>query len=240
MMNNHNDVFFSLENIKSGYGNKEILHGISMFINRNEIVSLIGHNGAGKTTLLRTIFGLILIREGEIIYDGIPINSFSPNRLMMNGMVYVPQERNVFPTLTVMENIQLSNIVDIDNKKFSNRLNWIFNLFPILNSRKYQKAGTLSGGEQKMLAISMALMVEPKMILLDEPSLGLSPILVKKFMDTLKKLNSELMLTILLVEQNLRQALRIANRVYVMKNGSIVKEISGGEMKNQEELWKLL
>lgn len=233
-------MLLSTENIRSGYGKKEVLHGVSINIAENEIVVMIGHNGAGKTTLIKTIFGLIKNTGGTICYGGNSVTGFSPNKIMRGGIVYVPQERNVFPTLTVLENMQVSDHITRNPSTFTKRFEQITELFPILQERKAQQAGTLSGGEQKMLALSMALIVEPKLILLDEPSLGLSPMYVKKFMDTLKKLNNEMNLTIFLVEQNIKQSLRIADRVYALKSGLISNEFSGSELAEKTDLWKLL
>lgn len=233
-------MLLSTENIRSGYGKKEVLHGVSINIGKNEIVVMIGHNGAGKTTLIKTIFGLIKNTDGRVVYNEKPITGLTPNKIMHGGIVYVPQERNVFPTLTVLENMQVSDHILKNPSTFLQRFEQITNLFPVLRERKSQQAGTLSGGEQKMLALSMALIVEPKLILLDEPSLGLSPMYVKKFMDTLKKLNKEMNLTIFLVEQNIKQSLRIADRVYAMKGGSISDEFSGSDLAERTDLWKLL
>ena len=229
-----------ISDVRSGYGKKEVLHGVSLSINEKEIVVMIGHNGAGKTTLLKSVFGLIRTSTGEIIYNDQSIRGFSPHKNMQEGIIYVPQERNVFPGLTVLENMQVSDHILNAPSTFDKSFAQITELFPVIRERRTQRAGTLSGGEQKMLALSMALIVRPKLILLDEPSLGLSPINVKKFMDTLKLLNKEMDLTIFLIEQNIKQSLRIAQRVYVMKGGLISNEYSGSELLKKEDLWKLL
>lgn len=226
--------------LHSGYGKKEVLHGVSLSINEKEIVVMIGHNGAGKTTLLKSIFGLVKVSSGDVTYNQKSMRGFSPNKIMQEGIVYVPQERNVFPGLTVLENLQVSDHIFNKTATFEKRLEQITNLFPVIKERTAQRAGVLSGGEQKMLALSMALIVQPKLILLDEPSLGLSPINVKRFMDTLKLLNQEMDFTIFLVEQNIKQSLRIANRVYVMKGGLISNEYLGSELMNKDDLWKLM
>jgi branched-chain amino acid transport system ATP-binding protein len=233
-------LFLLIDNIRSGYGKKEVLHGVSIHINENEIVVMVGHNGAGKTTLVKSVFGLIRINSGKISYNDKLISEISPNKILLEGIVYVPQERNVFPTLTVLENMQVSDHLSNNSSTFYERLDQITELFPVIKERQLQRAGTLSGGEQKMLALSMALIVHPKLILLDEPSLGLSPFYVKKFMDTLKMLNGEMDLTIFLIEQNIRQSLRIADRVYVMKGGLISNEFLGSELMDKDDLWKLL
>jgi branched-chain amino acid transport system ATP-binding protein len=230
----------SIGNLHSGYGKKEVLHGISLNIHEKEIVVMIGHNGAGKTTLLKSIFGLVKITSGEVTYNQKAIQGLSPAKIMQAGIVYVPQERNVFPGLTVLENLQVADHIFNHRTSFEKRMEQITGLFPVIRERSSQRAGTLSGGEQKMLALSMALIVQPKLILLDEPSLGLSPVNVKRFMDTLQHLNKEMDFTIFLIEQNVKQSLRIAHRVYVMKGGQISNEYSGSELMNKEDLWKLM
>lgn len=226
--------------ISSGYGKKEVLHSLDLFVNKGEIVVLFGHNGAGKTTTLKTIFGLIKPKVGSINYLDKDISNSKSSENIKNGMVFVPQEENVFSSLSVFDNLDIA-FKTINNSKIpEGDLKKIYKIFPILEERKKQKAGTLSGGEQKMLALSMALIIKPEIILLDEPSLGLSPILVKKFIDTIEALNKQEGMTILLVEQNIKPALKIAHRIYVMKMGRIIKECKGKDLNKREDLINLL
>jgi branched-chain amino acid transport system ATP-binding protein len=236
------DLTLSLQimSIKSGYGKKEVLHNVTLTINKKEIVALIGHNGAGKTTLLKSVYGLVNVFEGRILYKGKIITNIRPDKILKTGIVYVPQERNVFPGLSVLENLQISDHMNAGSSSFNSRFEKASDLFPIIKERIKQKAGTLSGGEQKMLALSMAFIVGPELILLDEPSLGLSPNNIAKIMEKLKFLCKSMGISILLVEQNIRQSLRIADRAYVLKGGVIVHEFSRTEKLKQKDYWKFL
>ena len=205
------------------YGNVEALHGVNLSVQQGEMVTLLGANGAGKTTTLRTISGLLRPTRGEILFESRPIHQIPPHRLAGMGIAHAPEGRRIFGTLTVRENLNLGAFSRNDPVKTAETLRWIFELFPVLAQRREQLAGTLSGGEQQMLAIGRALMANPRILLLDEPSLGLAPLLVKAIFQTLWEIN-ESGVTIVLVEQNARAALKLAHRGYVMEVGHIVLE----------------
>ncbi|MBI5075376.1 MAG: ABC transporter ATP-binding protein [Nitrospirae bacterium] len=207
-----------LENIHAGYGPVKALKGIDMEVNRGEIVSLIGSNGAGKSTCLMTISGILKSRSGTILLGDTDIAGLPPHRIVQMGVSQVPEGRRIFPRLTVFENLQMGAF--LGRGDFRASLEKICRLFPILDERKDQPGGTLSGGEQQMLAIGRALMSNPDILLLDEPSLGLAPIMVSKIFKTIQEISSE-GITILLVEQNARAALKLSHRGYVLENGSI-------------------
>lgn len=205
------------------YGNIEVLHGINLRVEQGEIVAILGANGAGKSTTLLTISGLVRPFGGSIKFDGNPIHKLPAHVIVKNGIAHAPEGRRVFGTLTVQENINLGAFICNDFTRIRKTQDWIYSLFPILAQRRQQLSGTLSGGEQQMLAIARALMSEPKILLLDEPSLGLAPLLVQTIFQTLREINST-GVTIMLVEQNARAALRLANRGYVMEVGNVVLE----------------
>ncbi|GER79933.1 MAG: ABC transporter ATP-binding protein [Anaerolineaceae bacterium] len=211
----------TLENVHSYYGRIHALKGISLTVEKGEIVTLIGANGAGKSTTLRTISGLIHPREGRILLKGQDISQTSPHHIVNAGVGHVPEGRGIFPKLTVKENLEMGAFVVDDPEEVARRMNHAFELFPRLKERAFQKGGTLSGGEQQMLATARGLMLNPSLLMLDEPSMGLSPVLVELIFDTIKKLNDQ-GVTILLVEQNALMALSIAHRGYVLQTGSIV------------------
>lgn len=193
-----------------------------MEISEGEIITLIGANGAGKTTSLMSICGLVPPDSGEILFFGRPIHKMSPDKIVSLGISQVPEGRRIFPNLTVLENLRMGAFLRKDKDGIKNDLEYIFELFPILTQRRHQTGGTLSGGEQQMLAISRALMARPRLLLLDEPSLGLAPKIIKQIFEIIKKINREHKTTIFLVEQNANLALQAADMGYVMENGSIV------------------
>ena len=209
-----------LENVHTNYGPIEILKGINLEVREGEIVTIIGANGAGKTTTLMTISGINKVKKGAITFGGKNIENLSPHEIVKAGISQVPEGRHIFPRLTVRENLEMGAFQRTDTQNIPSDLERIFNLFTILKERQSQKGGTLSGGEQQMLAIARALMAKPKLMLLDEPSLGLAPILVSKIFEVIKELNKS-GTTILLVEQNARMALQVAQRGYVMEIGQI-------------------
>lgn len=211
-----------LDNIHTFYGNIEALKGVSLTISQGEIVTLIGANGAGKTTTLMTICGIIQPRKGRILFNGEPIHKETANRIVDLGISQVPEGRRIFPHLTVMENLDMGAFLRRDRAGIKEDLAYIFDIFPVLAQRRNQTGGTLSGGEQQMLAISRALMARPRLLLLDEPSLGLAPLLVKQIFNIIAKINAEQNTTILLVEQNANLALKAAHRGYVLENGRIL------------------
>jgi branched-chain amino acid transport system ATP-binding protein len=223
-----------INNIETYYGAVQALRGIDLEVNQGEIVTLIGSNGAGKSTTLKSISGLAKVKTGSITFKEQDITNKQPHMMNLLGMAHVPEGRRIFGSLSVRENLLLGAYSVKDKKLVEQRMEEAFEMFPILKSRIDQKGGTMSGGEQQMLAIARALMMKPELLMLDEPSMGLAPIIVEQIFDIILKLNSE-GITILLVEQNAFQALSIAHRGYVIQNGSIVLSGSGEELiKNSE------
>lgn len=227
-----------LVDVQTFYGNIQALKGVSMDIHEGEIVTLIGANGAGKTTTLMSISGVVPPRSGEILFFGKPIHKMSPDKIVSLGISQAPEGRHIFPQLTVMENLRMGAFLRNDRDGIKRDLEYIFDLFPILTSRRHQTGGTLSGGEQQMLTISRALMARPKLLLLDEPSLGLAPKIVKQIFEIIKKINTDHGTTVFLVEQNANLALQTANRGYVMENGRVVLEGTAGELLSNEDVKK--
>ena len=240
------DVCLAIENLSVNYGAVEALRGVSLKICRGEIVTLIGGNGAGKTTLLRTISGLVRPKSGTIRYritekgphvGEHSLTTVAPHKIVERGLSHVPEGRLVFPDLTVLENLELGAYIRSGSAELRQDLERGFTLFPRLAERRAQKAGTLSGGEQQMLAIARALMAHPKVLLMDEPSLGLAPLLVRTIFSTITEIN-KLGTTILLVEQNAHMALSIATRGYVLETGGIVLEGKASDLAANEEVRK--
>ncbi len=216
----------SVRGVKTFYGNIIALKGVDLDVNEGEIVTLIGANGAGKSTLMMTIFGKPRAREGVITYRGQDITNLPTHEIARLGINQSPEGRRIFPRMTVYENLQMGAAVD-DFRHFDADLERVTTIFPRLKERLYQRGGTLSGGEQQMLAIARALMARPKLLLLDEPSLGLAPIIVKQIFEVIREINSEQGMTVFLVEQNAYHALKLANRGYVMVNGVITMSGTG-------------
>lgn len=210
-----------LRNVDTFYGNIQALKRISIDINEGEIVALIGANGAGKSTTLMTICGVTPPRSGEILFQDTPIHKMPTDKIVSMGLVQVPEGRRIFPGMSVLENLEMGTFLRRDKSDILKDIDYVFDLFPILAQRRSQLGGTLSGGEQQMLAISRALMARPRVLLLDEPSLGLAPLIIKQIFDIIKKINQEQKTTVFLVEQNANQALKLAHRGYVMENGRI-------------------
>ena len=219
-----------LTNVNTYYGKIHALKGVSLTVERGEIVTLIGSNGAGKTTTLRTISGLLRPKQGDIKLNGISTISVSPHKIVEMGVGHVPEGRGIFPALTVFENLEMGAFLLRNPAEFDRRIALVFSIFPRLQERMTQRGGTLSGGEQQMLAIGRALMQQPDILLLDEPSMGLAPLLVEEIFNIIRKLNSEEGTTILLVEQNAQAALQVANRAYVLETGRITMSGSADEM----------
>jgi len=219
------------------YGDVQALWEVSIQVEEGAIVALVGANGAGKTTLLKTISGINSAARGEILFSGEPLKNLKPQNIVDRGIMHVPEGRRLFANLTVLENLRLGAYVPRARPFFAESLERSFTLFPVLQTRKDQKAGSLSGGEQQMLAIARALMGRPKLLMLDEPSLGLSPIFVKTIFELIRTLNEQ-KATILLVEQNINQALKIAHQAYVLKTGKIVMSGAGNELLADEEIRK--
>jgi branched-chain amino acid transport system ATP-binding protein len=226
-----------IDNLVVAYGGIEALKGISLEVPEGKIVTLIGANGAGKSTTLRSIVGLVKPKGGSISYNGKNLLSEKTKDLVKQGIALVPEGRRIFPNLTVLENLKIGAFYRKDEKAIKEDMEWVFNLFPRLKERTWQQAGTLSGGEQQMLAVGRALMSRPKFLMMDEPSLGLAPIIVKELFEIIKKIHSQGM-TILLIEQNANAALKIADIGYVMETGSITMKGSGSELLSNEDIKK--
>ncbi|MBT9253667.1 MAG: ABC transporter ATP-binding protein [Brockia lithotrophica] len=224
-----------IENVHVYYGRIHALKGISLAVEAGEIVTLIGANGAGKTTLLRAISGLVPVREGSITFEGRPLMRLKAEEIVRLGISHVPEGRRIFANMTVRENLALGAYLRRDPKEVAESLERVFALFPRLKERLQQKAGTLSGGEQQMLAIARALMARPRLLLLDEPSLGLAPLLVRQIFATLKEINEQ-GTTLLLVEQNAHMALSVAHRGYVLETGRIVLADTADRLRASEEV----
>lgn len=226
-----------VKNLHVYYGGIHALKGIDMEVPAGKIITLIGANGAGKSTTLRTITGLVEKSEGEIYYKEREISNLETRERTVEGLVMVPEGRRIFPNLTVYENLQLGAYKRTDNEGIKKDLKWVYELFPRLEERLTQKAGTLSGGEQQMLAVGRALMSQPELLLMDEPSLGLAPLLVKEIFEIIEEINSQ-GTTILLIEQNAYAALNIADYAYVMETGEIIMEGPGKELLKNEDVKK--
>ncbi|HEU6436180.1 MAG TPA: ABC transporter ATP-binding protein [Nitratidesulfovibrio sp.] len=226
-----------LRNVNAFYGNIQALRDINLTIGQGEIVTLIGANGAGKTTTLMTVCGAVPPRTGEVLFEGKPIHAMKPNEVVRLGISQVPEGRLIFPDLTVQENLDLGAFLRNDKDGIARDLDYIFGLFPILAQRRKQAGGTLSGGEQQMLAISRAIMGRPRLLLLDEPSLGLAPIIIQQIFDIIRKINAD-GTTVFLVEQNANQALKIAHRAYVMETGRITLEDTAANLLVNEDVKK--
>jgi branched-chain amino acid transport system ATP-binding protein len=227
----------TIENVAASYGHVQALKGISLQVEDREVVTLIGSNGAGKSTLLKTISGLLKLNTGKIIFNGEEIHGLPPEKIIAKGIAHCPEGRKVFSELSVRENLEMGAYLQKSKGAVEERISIIFQSFPILKERQNQMAGTLSGGEQQQLAIARALMSNPKMVLFDEPSLGLAPILVDLVEDTIVKLKKDGH-TILLVEQNANMALRVSEHAYVIETGRIILKGSSSELKKDERVMK--
>ena len=230
-------AILEVKDLEVYYGVIPAIKGISFEVNPGEIIALIGANGAGKTTTLQTITGLIPSKSGHIVYDGKDITRMPGHKLVSMGMAHVPEGRRVFAQLTVLQNLKLGAYTRKDKAEIEETLKVIYSRFPRLEERKNQMAGTLSGGEQQMLAMGRALMSHPKLIVMDEPSMGLSPIYVNEIFDIIQKINGD-GTTVLLVEQNAKKALSIAHRAYVLETGKIVLSGDAGELMNDDSVKK--
>ena len=225
-----------VKGLSAGYGRAQVLWDVSLEVPQGEIVSLVGSNGAGKTTLLRTISGFIRPMKGEILFCGADIAAMPPQEIVRAGISQVPQGRQLFPRMTVAENLEMGAAYLAEARRHSNEtMDWVFSLFPRLRERMNQSAGTMSGGEQQMLAIGRALMAKPRLLMVDEPSLGLAPNLVSFVFEVVKMVNRE-GVSVLLVEQNVKQSLKIASNAYVLENGRIALEGTGPSMLNDSHV----
>jgi len=227
-----------VQNIYSGYGKIEVLHDISIHVEQNEIVCIIGPNGSGKSTLLKTIFGLIQPRQGSILLSGKEITQAEPEEKVRMGISYIPQGKNIFPSLSVRENLEMGGTPLGHSKTIEKAIQNLFQRYSILDNRKEMKAGSLSGGEKQLLALAMGIMVEPKLMLLDEPSLGLAPKMIEEIYGRINTINHE-KVTFVIVEQNARKALRLAHRAYVLDLGVNRLEDTGAGLLNNEEVKRL-
>lgn len=228
-----------VEGLTTGYRRKQVVFDFSVRVEPGEIVALIGHNGAGKTTALKAVFGLLRVWSGSVLFEGQVVTNSRPDVNVRRGIAYIPQERAVFPDLTVAENLDLGGMTVPDRATRQRRLEEVFDLFPVLRERRRQRAGTLSGGEQRMLSLGIALMVRPRLLLVDELSLGLAPVLVQRIMETVRQICRDQGISVLLVEQNVRQALQVADRVYVMRTGKVILEESGAALLARGQWWDL-
>ena len=222
-------AYLELRDLRVCYGKVEVLHGINVRVDKGEIVTILGANGAGKTTTLATISGLLTPSGGGVFFEGKPLHTLPSYEVVRLGITHAPEGRRVFGTLTVQENLALGAFTSKQPERAAHLMSWMFELFPRLKERTEQLAGTLSGGEQQMLAIARALMGDPKVLLLDEPSLGLAPILVRSIFESVREINDR-GVTVILVEQNARAALKVASRGYVMEVGRVVMEDSAGAL----------
>ncbi len=224
-----------VENVDAGYGDVQVLWDVSFRVKSNEFVVLVGANGAGKSTIMRTISSLLHPAHGAIWFEDRRLDRVAPYQIIDVGIAHVPEGRQLFPEMTVMENLELGALTRSAKSRRKQTLEWVFSLFPRLKERERQLAGTLSGGEQQMCAIARGLMSRPKMLMFDEPSLGLSPLLTQEIFRLARKIHDE-GLTILMVEQNVKQTLAICDRAYVLKNGRIVLEGNGRDLLENEEV----
>ena len=226
----------NVEDVYSGYGETEILHGVSVEVSRGEIATIIGPNGSGKSTLMKTIFGLLTPSRGKVILEDEDITGLRPDRIVRKGMCYVPQSDNIFPSLTILENLEMGAFIRDDD--YSESLNDVFARFPLLRERKSQRAGSLSGGEQQMVAMGKALMLNPKMLLLDEPSAGLAPRTVGEILQKILEIKQS-GVAILMVEQNAKEALKLSDRGYVLTMGKKRFEDAGQAILDNPNVGRL-
>tara|TARA_R110002074_G_scaffold196890_4_gene363754 strand:+ start:1034 stop:1738 length:705 start_codon:yes stop_codon:yes gene_type:complete len=228
----------TLSNVDAGYGSFQALFGASLEVNAGEAVAVIGPNGAGKTTLMRVISGLIPARGGSMVLEGTDLVQTEPYRIVELGIAHVPENRRLFPRMTVEDNLRMGAFIPAARAKFEERLAFVYDLFPRMRERRSQLAGTMSGGEQQMCAIGRALMSEPKLLLLDEPSAGLAPVIVQRIFELIELIRGQ-GLTVLIVEQNVQQVLRVVDRAYVLEAGSIRMSGSAKELAESEEVRRL-
>lgn len=230
-------ALLEVEGLEAGYGKKTVLQGVSFRVDEGEVVALLGHNGAGKSTTLKTILGLLPARSGQVRFGGQVWANGDPAENVRRGIALVPQGRGVFPDLTVVENLALGAYTRADRAGIDRRMNEILELFPILAERRDQIVGTMSGGQQQMVAVGTALMQQPRLMMMDEPSIGLAPVLVQRVLETAAEINRRFGTAIVLVEQNIKTALGMARRAYVMKSGRIVLEKPAALLLAAKDSW---
>ncbi len=232
-------MLLEVKNLEAGYGKKQILYDIALSVHEGEIVSLIGHNGAGKSTTLKSIFGLLMPFRGQVVYEGRDITFQPPAVKLDAGIYHIPQEDFIFSDLTVKENLEMSFFTMRERANFESRLGEVYTFFPVLTNRRNQMAGTLSGGERRMLGIGMGLLRRPKLVLVDEPSSGLAPVTFQNVAKIIQEINTGLGTAVMLVEQNVKVAFKISKRVYVMKAGRMILEETGAKLLERKEWWDL-
>ena len=232
-------MLLEVKDLEACYGKRKILYAVSIAIHPGEIVSLIGHNGAGKSTTLRSIFGLVPPIRGKVCFMGRNVTLAPPDEKLAMGIYHMPQENFLFNDLTIRDNLEMAYFTVNDRFHFESKLKDVYGLFPVLGSRQGQLAGTLSGGERRMLGIGMSLLRDPKLLLVDEPSSGLSPVLFQNVVQVIQAINQNQGAAVLLVEQNVKVAFKISQRVYVMKAGSIILEDTGKNLLERKEWWDL-
>ena len=225
-----------IENVYAGYRDFDILQGVNLKVNSGEIVCVIGPNGAGKSTVFKAIYGLVKIRQGRVVFGERDITNLRPQQILQAGIAIVPQMRSVFPQMSVKENLELGMYLAQDRQRIQQRINYVWELFPKLAQRQHQQAGTMSGGEQRMLEIGRSLMLEPQMVMMDEPSAGLSPSMTKMIFENIIRLNQEIGLTVLAIEQNARQGLEASHRGYVLELGKNTYEGAASELLENPEV----
>ncbi len=222
--------------IYAGYQDFDILKGVSLHVNPGEIVCVIGPNGAGKSTVFKAIYGFVKVRQGQVLFDGQEITNHRPQEVLQAGIAIVPQLRSVFPQMTVYENLEMGMFLERNQQRIRERIQYVFDLFPRLAERRDQMAGTMSGGEQRMLEIGRALLLEPKMVMMDEPSAGLAPLITRAIFENIQRLNQEIGLTVLMIEQNARQGLEASHRGYVLELGQNSYQGSAQELLENPEV----
>jgi branched-chain amino acid transport system ATP-binding protein len=232
-------MLLEVKDLEAGYGEKQVLYGISLTIADREIVSLIGHNGAGKSTALKSIVGLVPPGRGKILFADEDLTPAPPSLRLARGIYHLPQEYFLFNDLSVRENLEVSSFTMGEPSLFESRLGKVFEIFPVLEERKRQLAGTLSGGERRMLGIGMGLLRQPRLLMLDEPSSGLSPVVFQKVAGIIRDINREMGTAVLLVEQNVKVAFKLSKRVFVMKAGRMILEESGEKLLQRGQWWEL-
>ncbi|MBK1783208.1 ABC transporter ATP-binding protein [Prauserella cavernicola] len=222
--------------LRAGYRGVDILHGVDLTVGQGEIVCVVGPNGSGKSTVFKALYGLIDVREGSVLLDGEDITDYGPQRLLTTGIALVPQQPAIFPSMTVHENIELGMYLERDRGKIRGRVAEVFDLFPKLAARRSQQAGTLSGGERRALEIGRSLMLRPRLVLMDEPSVGLSPVLVREVFEQLRELRDAAGLTFLMIEQNAKSGLELSDRGYVIERGRVTYSGAGSELLGDDEV----
>ncbi|MFQ5614006.1 MAG: ABC transporter ATP-binding protein [Anaerolineae bacterium] len=234
--NGNSHPLLETKDLYAGYTDIDILRGVNLKVYPREIVCVIGPNGAGKSTVFKAIYGFLKVRQGQVLFDGRDITNQRPQQNLRAGISNVSQLRSVFPQMTVIENLEMGMYIEPDRKRIAERIDYVLGLFPRLAERRKQMAGTMSGGEQRMLEIGRALMLEPKLVLMDEPSAGLAPLITRMIFENIERLNAEIGLTVLMIEQNARQGLGVSHRGYVLELGQNSYQGTGQELLNNDEV----